>query len=108
MTEIRPIEVGHEFAPVARQAFAASDDSNKATPLSLSSLVRKQRLGKGSFGEVYLAIHDQTGDRYALKVIDKSFIVKNASKRPRRGSTAPVGVVRPPGARTPLAAHPTS
>ena len=40
-----------------------------------------ERLGKGSFGEVFLAKHNHTGFLFALKVIPKKVVVEKKMQR---------------------------
>ena len=46
--------------------------------VSLADFELLRRVGDGSFSHVVLAQHRATGQEYALKVVDKQYIVRSA------------------------------
>jgi serine/threonine protein kinase len=57
-----------------------TNNSNKLeieTHLDINEFIVKTKLGKGSFGQVYLVEHKNTGKNYAMKILEKTKIKEN-------------------------------
>ena len=53
----------------------------KKTPQKLGEYTLCNKLGQGTFGKVVLGIHDLTGEKVAIKILDKEKILKNSDKK---------------------------
>ena len=57
---------------------------SKLTPVSLSNFTILNKLGKGSFGKVYLIKSKKTGEFFAMKQISKKNLTKEDKNRINR------------------------
>lgn len=57
-----------------------NNTEQKNSPLKLEDFIIKESIGKGGFAEVFLVINKNNNEKYALKIIDKSFINKFEKK----------------------------
>lgn len=57
------------------------DDSDYFANKNLSQFNLEEKLGEGTFGKVRLGIHLQTGEKVAVKILDKTKILDNSDKQ---------------------------
>ena len=60
---------GQHEAPKSTDNNSGSQIDSPATKITDFELIKK--LGEGTFGQVYLAVHKRTGSRHAVKIIEK-------------------------------------
>lgn len=65
--------------------------------LSLADFELLRRIGDGSYSHVVLARHRETGVEYALKVVDKQYILRCAPARHSRWAAKPGSALPLPG-----------
>lgn len=65
-----------EFLEKAREEFKQRWDNPLMNTAALDDFDRIKTLGTGSFGRVMLVKHKQTGNFYAMKILDKQKVVK--------------------------------
>ncbi|XP_043362751.1 cAMP-dependent protein kinase catalytic subunit alpha-like isoform X2 [Dermochelys coriacea] len=65
-----------EFLAKAKEDFLKKWESPSQNTASLDQFDRIKTLGTGSFGRVMLVKHKETGNHYAMKILDKQKVVK--------------------------------
>ncbi|CAM4606236.1 cAMP-dependent protein kinase catalytic subunit alpha-like isoform X1 [Lepidochelys kempii] len=65
-----------EFLAKAKEDFLKKWESPSQNTASLDQFDRIKTLGTGSFGRVMLVKHKETGNHYAMKILDKQQVVK--------------------------------
>jgi serine/threonine protein kinase len=91
-------------APPARSDHAVAAHSRAMVLSELKQYTVKERIGRGSFGEVYVVVHKATGAQCVLKQVRSPGALANPSCHARTPSDPAVSVCcapRPPGP-TPL------
>ncbi|XP_065432547.1 cAMP-dependent protein kinase catalytic subunit alpha-like [Chrysemys picta bellii] len=67
---------GKEFLAKAKEDFLKKWENPAQNTASLDQFDRIKTLGTGSFGRVMLVKHKETGNHYAMKILDKQKVVK--------------------------------
>ncbi|XP_043388462.1 cAMP-dependent protein kinase catalytic subunit alpha isoform X4 [Chelonia mydas] len=70
------LESMEEFLAKAKEDFLKKWESPSQNTASLDQFDRIKTLGTGSFGRVMLVKHKDTGNHYAMKILDKQKVVK--------------------------------
>ncbi|XP_065275744.1 cAMP-dependent protein kinase catalytic subunit alpha-like [Emys orbicularis] len=65
-----------EFLAKAKEDFLKKWENPSQNTASLDQFDRIKTLGTGSFGRVMLVKHKETGNHYAMKILDKQKLVK--------------------------------
>ncbi|CAM5169679.1 unnamed protein product [Eretmochelys imbricata] len=65
-----------EFLAKAKEDFIKKWENPSQNTASLDQFDRIKTLGTGSFGRVMLVKHKETGNHYAMKILDKQKVVK--------------------------------
>ena len=62
------------------ERISPSNNLNPIQNLKIDNYILNKKLGQGTFGIVVLAIHEMTGEKVAIKILDKEKIFKNSEK----------------------------